>query len=53
VLGAVGGALLCGHLTDRLGRKKLFMVTLGVYLVFTTASEERSPATSARRVLIR
>ena len=36
LLGAVGGALFFGYLTDRLGRKKLFMVTLGVYLVFTT-----------------
>ena len=27
------GALFFGHLTDRLGRKKLFTVTLGVYLV--------------------
>jgi len=38
LLGAVGGALLFGYLTDRLGRKKLFMVTLGVYLVFTVLS---------------
>jgi MFS family permease len=38
LLGAVGGALLFGYLTDRLGRKKLFMVTLAVYLVFTVAS---------------
>jgi MFS family permease len=36
--GAVGGALLFGYLTDRYGRKKLFMVTLGVYLVFTVAT---------------
>jgi MFS family permease len=33
--GAVLGALLFGHLTDRLGRKKLFNVTLGLYLVAT------------------
>ena len=33
--GAVLGALFFGHLTDRLGRKKLFSVTLGVYLVAT------------------
>jgi len=33
--GAVVGALFFGYLTDRLGRKVLFMVTLGVYLVFT------------------
>ena len=38
LLGAVGGALFFGYLTDRLGRKKLFMVTLGVYLVFTILS---------------
>src|SRR5438046_5164357 len=36
--GAVSGALLFGYLTDRLGRKKLFMVTLGLYLVFTVAT---------------
>src|SRR5690349_7505198 len=36
--GAVGGALLFGYLTDRYGRKKLFMVTLGVYLVFTVCT---------------
>ena len=33
--GAVLGSLFFGHLTDRLGRKKLFNVTLGVYLVAT------------------
>jgi MFS family permease len=38
LLGAVAGALLFGYLTDRLGRKRLFMVTLAVYLVFTIAS---------------
>ncbi len=30
--GAIGGALVFGHLTDLLGRKKLFTVTLGIYL---------------------
>jgi MFS family permease len=35
VAGAVVGALGFGYLTDRLGRKKLFMVTLLVYTVFT------------------
>jgi len=30
--GAVVGALLFGHLSDRLGRKRLFMVTLGIYI---------------------
>jgi MFS family permease len=33
--GAIGGALIFGHLTDRLGRKRLFLVTLGLYLTAT------------------
>ena len=33
--GAVLGALFFGWLTDRLGRKKLFFITLAVYLVAT------------------
>jgi MFS family permease len=36
--GAVLGALLFGWLTDRLGRKKLFFVTLAVYLLATAAT---------------
>jgi MFS family permease len=35
VAGACFGAILFGHLTDRFGRKKLFMVTLGIYLFGT------------------
>jgi MFS family permease len=35
VAGACLGALFFGQLTDRFGRKKLFMVTLGIYLVAT------------------
>ncbi|HEY1920656.1 MAG TPA: MFS transporter [Streptosporangiaceae bacterium] len=35
VLGACLGALFFGWLTDRYGRKKLFMITLGVYLAAT------------------
>jgi MFS family permease len=35
LVGAVIGALGFGHLTDRLGRKRLFNVTLGVYLLGT------------------
>src|ERR1700730_2888681 len=36
--GAVLGALLFGYLTDRLGRKKLFLVTLATYSLATIAS---------------
>jgi MFS family permease len=32
LLGEVCGALFFGRLSDRLGRRKLFMITLGVYL---------------------
>ncbi|UXX97641.1 MFS transporter [Streptomyces sp. AD2-2] len=35
VAGACVGALFWGHLTDRYGRKKLFMITLIVYLAAT------------------
>ncbi|HEX8165576.1 MAG TPA: MFS transporter [Beijerinckiaceae bacterium] len=38
LLGAVLGALFFGWLTDRLGRKKLFFITLAVYLVATAAT---------------
>ncbi len=36
--GAVSGALFFGWLTDRLGRKKLFTVTVTVYLAATAAT---------------
>ena len=36
--GAIIGALGFGHLTDRLGRKKLFLITVAVYAVATTAT---------------
>ncbi len=36
--GAVVGALLFGYLTDRLGRRKLFLVTLATYSLATVAS---------------
>jgi MFS family permease len=36
--GAVLGAVFFGRLTDRMGRKKLFFITLGVYLVATAAT---------------
>jgi len=38
LVGAVLGALFFGWLTDRLGRKKLFFITLAVYLAATTAT---------------
>jgi MFS family permease len=38
LVGAVSGALFFGWLTDRLGRKKLFFITLTVYLVATAAT---------------
>jgi MFS family permease len=38
VVGAVTGALWFGWLTDRLGRKLLFFVTLATYLVATAAT---------------
>ena len=36
--GAVVGAIFFGWLTDRLGRKKLFFITLAVYLTATAAT---------------
>src|SRR5947208_11211264 len=33
LVGEVAGALFFGYLSDRLGRRKLFIATLGVYLV--------------------
>jgi len=38
VTGACLGALLFGQLTDRFGRKRLFTVTLAVYIVATVAT---------------
>jgi len=38
VAGAVIGALGFGYLTDRFGRKRLFMITLALYLVATTST---------------
>jgi MFS family permease len=36
--GAVFGALFFGWLTDRLGRRRLFFITLGIYLLATAAT---------------
>jgi MFS family permease len=38
VIGACLGALVFGHLTDRFGRKKLFLLTLALYLAATVAT---------------
>jgi MFS family permease len=38
VAGACAGALFFGQLTDRFGRKKLFLITLAVYIVATLAT---------------
>src|SRR6476469_4566970 len=38
IAGAVLGALFFGWLTDRLGRKKLFFITLAIYLAATAAT---------------
>jgi MFS family permease len=38
VAGACVGALFFGQLTDRFGRKKLFLITLGVYILATLAT---------------
>jgi MFS family permease len=44
VAGACIGALIFGQLTDRFGRKKLFMATLLLYLVATVATAFTSSA---------
>jgi MFS family permease len=36
--GAVTGAVLFGYLTDRFGRRRLFFITLGLYLIATAAT---------------
>ena len=38
LIGAAAGALFFGYLTDKLGRKKLFLVTLGWYVALTAAT---------------
>jgi MFS family permease len=38
VAGACAGALFFGQLTDRFGRKRLFLLTLGVYIIATLAT---------------
>lgn len=38
VAGACTGSLVFGYLTDRFGRKRLFIITLGLYLLATVAT---------------
>ncbi|OBI44324.1 MFS transporter [Mycobacterium colombiense] len=38
IAGACSGALFFGHLTDRFGRRNLFIITLAIYLVATVAT---------------
>jgi MFS family permease len=38
IAGAVTGALIFGQLADQYGRRKLFLVTVGVYLIATIAT---------------
>ena len=38
IVGACLGALFFGQLTDRFGRKRLFLITLGVYIIATVAT---------------
>ena len=53
LLGEVFGALLFGRLTDKVGRRKLFLLTLGVYLVGNalTAFSMNFPFFAATRFL--
>lgn len=46
LMGAVLGAIFFGWLTDRLGRKKLFFITLAIYLTATAATAFSWNATS-------
>jgi MFS family permease len=38
IVGAMAGALCFGYLTDRFGRRRLFMITLGLYVCATVAT---------------
>jgi len=38
LIGAAAGALIFGELTDRFGRKKLFLITLALYMTTTLAT---------------
>ena len=51
--GACIGALFFGQLTDRFGRKKLFLVTLGIYILATVATAFAEPCSSSSALLHR
>ena len=38
IAGAIAGALIFGHLTDRHGRRRLFLITLSLYVLATCAT---------------
>ena len=48
--GACIGALFFGQLTDRLGRKKLFLFTLAFYIAATVATEVRPVSRASSRL---
>ena len=53
VAGACLGALFFGQLTDRFGRKKLFLITLSLYLLATVATAfSTTPLLVPRRPLL-
>src|SRR6478609_4029499 len=49
LIGQVSGALIFGRLTDKLGRKRLFIITLAIYLIGSRAGR----AGPRRLVLVR
>jgi len=52
LLGQVAGALLFGHLTDCFGRKRLFLVTWGLYLGASAARPRPARTLAARPVRV-
>src|SRR5262245_63966939 len=47
IAGALIGALLFGHLTDRHGRRRLFLITLSLYVMATIATARSVDFTTA------
>ncbi|WP_406130643.1 MFS transporter [Streptomyces sp. NBC_00989] len=46
LIGQVAGSLVFGDLFDRLGRRRLFLVTLGLYLVASGLTSSPTSTTS-------